>query len=112
VYLGLSLLSILTPLSLRRPYSQVPLTSEQSDTIVTLDSILPRLIWTAGSCILRDAIGPAALTNIAFQSNISLGNILSNVTIVSDCSLVNGTCEYGLLNDKGVRIDSKNSFPD
>ena len=44
VDLGLSLLSILTPLSLRRPYSQVPLTSEQSDTIVTLDSILPRLI--------------------------------------------------------------------
>ena len=60
--------------------------------------------------MLRDAIGPAALTNIAFQSNISLGNILSNVTVVSDCSLVNGTCEYGLLNDKGVRIDSKDNF--
>ena len=61
------------------------------------------LVWTAGSCIIRDAIGPVAATQLAYQSNTSIGHVLSNISIVSDCSLVNGTCEYGLLNDKGVR---------
>ncbi|VDI46631.1 solute carrier family 12 (sodium/potassium/chloride transporter), member 2 [Mytilus galloprovincialis] len=60
------------------------------------------LVWTAGSCIIRDAIGPVAATQLAYQSNTSIGHVLSNISIVSDCSLVNGTCEYGLLNDKGA----------
>ncbi|XP_052099973.1 solute carrier family 12 member 3-like [Mytilus californianus] len=60
------------------------------------------IVWTAGSCILRDAIGPVVAAKMAYQSNNSIAHVLSNISIVSDCSVVNGTCQYGLLNDKGA----------
>ena len=52
--------------------------------------------------MIRDAIGPVAVMDLV-SGNASLDNLLMNVSLVSDCTLVNGTCQYGLMNDKGVR---------
>ncbi|KAL3866005.1 hypothetical protein ACJMK2_043346 [Sinanodonta woodiana] len=61
------------------------------------------IIWTSGGCLLREAIGPAAATVIEFVAgNWTTLQLNPDVTIVTNCSQLNGTCKYGTLHDNGI----------
>lgn len=77
--------------------------------IVITGAVYLMIVWTAGGCMVRDAIGPVAVMDLV-SGNTSLNDLLVNTSVVSDCSLVNGTCKYGLMNDKGVSTCPEMTF--
>lgn len=69
--------------------------------------------WMAGSCVIRDATGPLNATVIAMlpgamvSENCSTDSCLIDslgYEYYSNCSLVNGMCNYGLSNHFQVRV--------
>ncbi|KAJ8303977.1 hypothetical protein KUTeg_017560 [Tegillarca granosa] len=74
------------------------------------------MVWAAGGCLLRDAVGPVlfsagnASTIVIPPTNMS--NISSTESIlqilpitvdsISNCDVNNGTCDYGLMNDNSI----------
>ncbi|XP_069138300.1 LOW QUALITY PROTEIN: solute carrier family 12 member 1-like [Argopecten irradians] len=89
---------------LKNPQSAIPKGTFLAIFLTTL--VYLGMLWCAGSCILRDAVGPVAMEMVA--------NITNNVTVippvpspptvdvVQQCDLFNTTCEYGLMNDNGA----------
>ncbi|KAL3866007.1 hypothetical protein ACJMK2_043348 [Sinanodonta woodiana] len=61
------------------------------------------MIWTSGGCLLREAIGPTAATVIDFVAgNWTTLQLNPDITIVTNCSQLNGTCKYGSLHDNRI----------
>ncbi|XP_060071216.1 solute carrier family 12 member 3-like [Ylistrum balloti] len=89
---------------LKNPQSAIPKGTFLAIFLTSL--VYLAMLWCAGSCILRDAVGPIAMEMIAnVTNNVSVvTSPISTPTIevVQQCDMFNQTCEYGLMNDNGA----------
>ncbi|KAK3097309.1 hypothetical protein FSP39_008537 [Pinctada imbricata] len=74
---------------LKDPQSAIPKGTMLAIVITTLTYL--GMAWTAGGCILRDALGYA-------PDNVTIPTVES----ITNCELYNQTCTYGLIPDKGA----------
>ncbi|OWF56733.1 solute carrier family 12 member 3-like [Mizuhopecten yessoensis] len=89
---------------LKNPQKAIPKGTFLAIFLTTL--VYLAMLWIAGSCIMRDAVGPVAMEMIANVTN-NVTVIPSPVTVpstevVRHCDMFNKTCEYGLMNDNGA----------
>ena len=73
--------------------------------IVVTAFVYIAMVWSAGGCLLRDAVGVLAselLVKVDLDTNTTY-TIPPTLDVVQDCARFNQTtCESGLVNDNGV----------
>ncbi|XP_033750069.1 solute carrier family 12 member 3-like [Pecten maximus] len=89
---------------LKNPQSAIPKGTFLAIFLTSL--VYLGMLWCAGTCILRDAVGPIVMEMVANVTNnftvIPNQALSPTVDVVQQCDMFNKTCEYGLMNDNGA----------